>query len=46
MAAVASHQTPFDKAVGKIRVFVPPDLIDLLLSCIPEHNDITQILIQ
>jgi hypothetical protein len=42
---VALQQTPFDKAVGKIRLFSPPDLKDIMLSCITEHHDeITKIL--
>jgi HD superfamily phosphohydrolase len=45
MMPVALEQTPFDKAIGKIRMFSPPDLKDVLLSCIPEdHKEIARIL--
>jgi HD superfamily phosphohydrolase len=37
-------QTPFDRAVGKIRLFAPPGLKDALLRFIPEHETITEFL--
>lgn len=33
------EQAPFDKDVGKIRLFSPPDLKDVLLSCIANHHE-------
>lgn len=44
---VELEQTPFDKDVGKIRLFSPPDLKDVLLDCIPDHHEkLTEFLIQ
>jgi hypothetical protein len=44
---VALTQTPFDKEVGKIRVFAPGVLKDVLLLCIPDHHEvITEFLIR
>lgn len=40
------QEPPFDKAVGKIRLFAPPALKDGLLRCIPDHHEkFTEILI-
>jgi hypothetical protein len=35
----ALEEAPFDKEVGKIRLFAPPDLKDVLLQSIPEHHE-------
>jgi hypothetical protein len=44
-APQALDDAPFDKAVGKIRVFVPPELTSLLLRHLPDHHArITEIL--
>lgn len=36
---IALEQTPFDKEVGKIRIFAPPELAEDLVRLMPDHHE-------